>query len=74
MAYTDKGKAMVEAAEAHSDLNIFYAIKALMENSLVTSNCHAAEARIIKICDAESAKCLRRFDAAIKKAGGGTHG
>jgi hypothetical protein len=74
MAYTKSGKAMLEAATARSDLNMFAAVTALMENSLVSSNCYAAEQRIIKICQAEQSKCLARFDAAIKKAGGGTYG
>jgi len=73
MAYTDKGKLMGQAAEAHSDLNMFHAVMALMESGLLSSDCNTAAERIIKICQAESAKCLRRFDAAIGKAGGGSY-
>lgn len=74
MTYTAKGKAMIAAAAAHSDLNLFAAVAALMESSLVTSDCHGAEAKIAKICKKEQQKCLRRYDAAIKRAGGGTYG
>lgn len=74
MAYTEKGKAIKEAAVARSDLNLFAAVAALMESSLVSSDCYAAEARIVRICQAEQAKCLRRYDRAIAKAEGGTYG
>lgn len=74
MTYTEKGKHMVEAAKAHSDLNLFAAVAALMESSLVSSDCYGAESRIVRICQAEQAKCLARYDRAIAKAGGGTHG
>lgn len=74
MPYTDKGRHIVNASVARSDLNIFAAVMALMESSLVSSDCYAAEARIVKICKAEQSKCLSRYDAAIKKAGGGTYG
>ena len=74
MAYTPKGRGIVTAAEAYSDLNVFAAVAALMESSLVSSNCHAAEARIVRICQAEQQKCLARYDRAVTKAGGGTYG
>lgn len=74
MAYTDKGKSIKEAADAHSDLNIFAAVEALMESSLVSSACFPTEARIVKICQAEIQKCLSRYDRAVEKAGGGTYG
>lgn len=73
MAYTDAGKKMVEAARALSDLHMFGAIAVLLENSLVTSDCYAASSKILKICADERAKCLRRYDTAIKRAGGGTY-
>jgi hypothetical protein len=62
------------AAVARSDLNIFAAVMALMESSLVSSDCHGAEARILSICRAEQQKCLRRYDTAVEKAGGGQYG
>lgn len=72
MAYTDKGKHMVDAAHARTDLHIFAAITKLLEGSLVTSDCRASSAKILRICEDEKERCLRRYDAAIKKAGGGT--
>lgn len=74
MAYTEKGRHIKDAAEAHSDLNIFAAVAALMESSLVSSNCFGAESRIVHICHTEQAKCIARYDKAIAKAGGGTYG
>jgi hypothetical protein len=36
-----------------------------MEGSLLTSDCFAAEARIVKICRDEAQKCLVRYDRAL---------
>lgn len=74
MAYTAAGNEMIKAAKALSDLNFFGAITVLLESSLVTSDCHKASEKISRICNAEIKKCQRRYDAAIKKAGGGTYG
>ncbi len=74
MAYTAAGNEMIKAARALSDLNLFGAITVLLESSLVTSDCHEASAKILRICNAEINKCLRRHETAIKKAGGGTYG
>lgn len=62
-----KSEAVNEAADARSDLNIFYAVAALMESSLVSAPCYRTEARIVKICMAEAQRCLRRFDRAVAK-------
>lgn len=62
------------AAMALSDLNMFAAVQALMEHSLVSSACYAAEAAIVAVCRAEQQKCLQRYDAATEKAGGGRYG
>lgn len=56
-----------QAGVARSDLNIFYGVIALMESSLVSSDCYPAEARIIAICKSESQKCLQRMDRAMAK-------
>lgn len=56
-----------KASRARCDLYIFSAVIALMESSLVSSDCFGAEARIVTICKAENAKCLRRFDSAMEK-------
>ena len=56
------------AAKALCDLNIFAAVRALMESSLVTSDCHAAESRIVAICNEQTAKALVRYDRARASA------
>lgn len=53
-----------EAAVALSDLNIFYAVIALMDGGLVHAPSHAAAARIIKLCQSEAVRCLNRYDHA----------
>lgn len=60
-------QALEEAAKAHADMNIFAAVQALMEHSLVSSACHQREAQIVRICKSEQQKCLQRYDAAIEK-------
>ena len=59
---------VIAASEAHCDLNIFAAVQALMENSLVTARSYTTEQRIIKICREEQQRCLRRYDRAISLA------
>lgn len=60
----ERAKRVRAAAEAHTDLNIFAAIVVLLESSLTSAHCNGAEVRIIRICQAEQEKCLRRYDAA----------
>lgn len=74
MAYTSKGRSIIAAAEAHSDLNAFAAVVALMEGGLLSSNCTKAALRVIAICKTEQTKALARYDRAVAKAGGGTYG
>lgn len=74
MTYTVIGKHIVSAARASADLHIFAAVAALMESSLVSSDCERAEFKIIEICKREQAKCLARYDRAVAKADGGTYG
>lgn len=74
MAYTKKGGHIKAAAQAHTDLNIFAAVVALMENSLVSADCHITEQRIVKLCRAEMQRCLARYDQEMAKAGGGAYG
>lgn len=61
-SYSDPPQA---AARALADLHIFAAVQALMEHSLVSSKRFATEARIVKICKVEQARCLRDYDKAI---------
>lgn len=53
-----------EAAVALSDLNIFYAVIALMDGGFVHAPSYAAAARIIKLCQSEAGRCLKRYDHA----------
>jgi len=55
---------VTEAARAHTDLNIFYAIIGVLEGGTISPNSDAAAQRIIRICKAQSAKCLLRYDHA----------
>lgn len=61
-------KAVSDAAYALSDLNMFAAVQTLMEHSLVSSRRFAAEAAIVRICEAEKARCLHEYDVATAKA------
>lgn len=59
-----------EAARAHTDLNIFYAVITLLESGLTSSAAKADERAIIKRCKSAAQKCLNRYDrnfAAITK-------
>lgn len=57
------------AAENHSDLNIFSAVIALMENGLVyTRDSQRTADRIVKICQAELQRKLRKYDDAALRA------
>jgi hypothetical protein len=53
-----------EAAEAHTNLNLFAAIQALLENGLVYGGENAAAAKIIAICRKEQNRQLAIYDAA----------
>lgn len=64
-----KSRLVKEACKAHSDLNIFYAVIALMESSLLSSSSFRAEERIAAICRAEGQKCLGRLDRATAALG-----
>ena len=61
-------QAVIDAAEARSDLNIFAAVQALMEHSLLTSKRFRAEATIVRICRREQQRCLHDYDRAIARA------
>lgn len=53
------------ACRAHTDLNIFYGIIALLEGGLIHQESYGAADRIIAICKSESQKCLVRYDRSI---------
>ena len=57
-----------KAVEAHTDLNIFRAIKTILEGGSVHSQKgkRAAE-KIIKICDAQMLAQIKIYDAEVAK-------
>ena len=57
-----------DAAEAHSDLNTLYAIIALCEGGLFSSQSYAVETRIREACLKASGRCLDRYDRAVAAA------
>lgn len=55
-----------EAAQAHTNLNVFASVVSLLEGGHLYGAHHDRTAqRIIEICKAEQAKCLARYDRAI---------
>ena len=54
-----------EAAEAYSDLNVFYCVIGLLENGTVRHRSYRAAERIITICKNEGQKRLEDYDRAI---------
>lgn len=56
------------AAKAHTDLNIFHAVIALMEGGLLSAECQTAEFEIVARCKREAGKYLDRYDTAINAA------
>jgi hypothetical protein len=62
--------AVVDAAQHHSDLNVFHAILAILEGGVVYSQSgRVAAERIIKLCKEENQKQVRLYDNALRKAG-----
>lgn len=55
------------AGRARSDLNVFAAVKALMESSLVSSDCFGTKATIVHICNREIDRCLACADKEFAK-------
>jgi hypothetical protein len=53
------------AAKAHTDLNVFYGVIALMEGGLMSADSQSDVQRLIASCQRASAKCLARYDAAL---------
>lgn len=55
------------ACEAHSTLNTFYSVIAILEGGgIYDGDAHATVGKIIRLCKAESAKQLRKYDAAME--------
>lgn len=55
------------ANEAHTDLNIYHAIIALLEGGLMSSDDLATQQRIITTCKNAGHRALQRMDAALAK-------
>lgn len=54
-----------DAAEARSDLNIFYGVIALLEGGTVSARSNPHDFKIIDRCRKASEQCLRRYDRAM---------
>lgn len=54
-----------EAATAHTDLNIFGGIVALLEGGTVSADVQPHDFQIIQICKIAQQQCLHRYDQAI---------
>lgn len=65
MKTTSHDQAVIDAAEALSDLNTFAIVVTILEGGHVHSPSYAGAERIIKICRAETGKRLREYDRAI---------
>lgn len=60
---------VVEAARAHTNLNTFAAIVAILEGGCVYGpESQKAASRIIALCKAEQGRCLARYDRARAEA------
>ena len=66
----------VEAAHAHTNLNVWAAVVAILESSSLygPSSQHRAAPRVIAIAKREEQKFLRKYDAALAALEGITHG
>lgn len=67
---SDASAAAKLAAEAHTNLNVWAAVTAILGGGLLygRNEDHASVDRVIKIAHAEQQKWLRRYDTAIAKA------
>lgn len=69
MMGTKQQTAAKDACRAHTDLNVFYSIIAILEGGTIGADSFRDGERIITICKSASAKCLKRYDAALAKIG-----
>ena len=62
-----KGHA-IAAAKAHTDLNTFAAVIAILEGGVIyTSSGARLASEIIRLCRAQAVKQLRAYDAALER-------
>lgn len=54
-----------DAVEAHTDLNIFEAVVAILEGGTVSARAQPYDFRVIALCMRAEQQCLRRYDRAI---------
>lgn len=54
-----------EMTAAASDLNMFEAVKAIMESGAMSADVQPADFNIIELCQKAQQKCLRRYDRAL---------
>lgn len=61
-----KGDHIIEAAEAHTNLNVFASIVSVLEGGHLYG-CYSDRTaqRVIDICQAEQSRCLARYDKAV---------
>jgi hypothetical protein len=64
MSYPIPSPAMKSAMNAHSNLNIFCAVEALLEGGTVSGS-NATAAKIISLCKKECQRQLRLIDKAV---------
>jgi hypothetical protein len=64
MTYPVPSTAMKAAMDAHSDLNIFAAIEAILEGGTIHGS-NATAAKIIGLCRTECQRQLRLMDKAV---------
>ncbi len=72
MSDEERKRAVSAAAEAHTNLNIFASLVTILEGGHLTGANdvvgHAAQDRIIRICQSEQSRWLRKYDAAMARA------
>lgn len=64
---TDQTVHAKKAAQAHSNLNIYHAVIALMEGGLLYDGRHKTADKIVALCKQQASKELQIYDAAIGK-------
>lgn len=62
----DSRKWLKALVEAHTDLNMFAAVVAMLEGSIVSVSAQPDEFKVIALCQKAQLKCLRRYDRALK--------
>ena len=69
----ERKRAVRDAAEAHTNLNIYAAVVTILEGGHLYGAADGgsglpAQFKIIRICQVEQAKWLRKYDAAIARS------